>query len=235
MMDTAGDHTTDKDTIATLEQIDSTELNDLINSNHSVNILEVNKTPSKISFTALVVNTEAKEMYDLVHGKANVDVTNMNGDKLKSVGEFKTIVTKLINGVSVVSKTVQLENKNYLDDKKNIKPLELNECEAIANKLGEKGKVVDSVLNKIKKAVDAAEKTIDANAKKYEKEKIDDVKDKTAKVANEIYLAMFNKRSEIIIGTIRNTSTGNAIVATELGRSKFVHIIKESVRLYKKK
>jgi len=222
-------------TAGTLGEIGNSEIDKLVDDNWSVSVLEINKAPNKISYTVLTVSTEAKEAYDAL-AKDNIDeIKNIKGDEIKDIASYKSTVGKMISGVNVVSKILSVDSKDYLDDKKNIKPLEVNECLAIAKKLKAQSKDVDKNLSAIKKAVDASEKVVETNSKKYERDNVDNEKDKNKKGAAEIQLALFKKVSGLIISGIRATSNGNAIVATELGRSKFGHIVKESARLWSRK
>lgn len=215
-----------------IESLDSTELDSLVNDNFSVDFIELNRTPSKISFIAEVVSDEASEQW----GNLNSDkVLNIKGEELKSLGELKTLVGKILSGVSVVSKTISLENKDYKDEMENVKPLEVSECLAIAKKLKENGKDVDKTLKNIEKKVKAFEKTIETANSAYEKANIDKNDDKVSKLSNQINFEIYKKSASLGVEIIRATSTGNASVATELGRSKFGHIVKESARLWKKK
>jgi len=214
----------------TLKNIPSSEMDTLISDNFAVKITEVNKTPTKVSYTAVTVNAEANEMYQyLVAGK------NSKGEDIKSIGDIKSVFIKILGGINVVSKTVKVEDKDYLDEKENIKPLEVSECLSIAKKLKEKGKNVDGTLSKIEKAVKAVEKTIESKEKAFEKSAIENNDVKLDKAIAEIELVYYKKNLSLSIEQVRATSTGNAAVATELGRSKFGHIVKESIRLMKKK
>ncbi len=186
-------------------------------------------TPSKLYFTAIMFTEEGLKAYKRITASKQ----DVNGEAYK-IATLKADINAAISGFKIIAINLTGDAVEAVKNAKNVVPVSYDDAATISD-------TYTKVNKKLEGNVDKIQKTIKKSMNAY---------NKTEKaVFTEIEKALTDKDAEVVkfltklaSGTLKNilavakaNAVGTTATSVDLVKSKFVDIVKASVKLYEKK
>jgi len=190
-------------------------------------------TPRKIQYIAACVKDDGLEE-KLTQLTALKTAKKFTSD-IKDLSAVRTLVKGILSAVSIKEGSYTVPEKDVKEFGKNVKPLEYTDAKSIAEKLKGVNKNIDKTLIGYSKVVDKFEKDLATVEKKIEKKLFDKNLNDDARKVGEIVNSINDFSRKAITTVAKANITANTLLAAELARCRFSHVIKESIKNYVKK